>query len=262
MKGLFKFRWGKKHEDFCLNHHIYLQHVMKVKGVYSPRNLLLFKRGSKLSIGKNVIVEEYATMPLDSFCSMGSFSYSASTLPSDMKVGRFCSIAPNVNIMGTQHPTNRFTSSPLTYNSRFVDLVKRDFHKDYDVIPFEMELQPPIVGHDVWIGENSTLKGGITIGHGAIIASNSVVTKDVPPYAIVGGIPAKIIKYRFDENTIQRLLTSKWWDYHITDLPSNLYSSDVNLFLDELVTNLSRGNTVKYNYKKFNLSETFSELSQ
>ncbi len=73
------------------------------------------------------------------------------------------------------------------------------------------------------------------------------------------GIPAKIIKYRFDENTIQRLLNSNWWDYHITDLPSNLYYSDINLFLDELVTNLSRINTVKYNYTNFNLSEIFSE---
>lgn len=233
---------------------------MKIKGVYKTRNLFLLKRGSKIALSGDVIVEEYATMPLNSFCSMGCFSYSASSLPNNMRVGRFCSIAPNVNIMGTQHPINRFTSSPLTYNSRFSNLAKRDFDKDYDILPFQMELPAPIVGHDVWIGENTTLKGGISIGHGAIIASNSVVTKDVPPYAIVGGVPAKIIRYRFEERTIQRLLDSKWWEYHITNLPSNFYSEDINLFLDKLNIDIQENKIKKHTYNNFELSKSFKEL--
>lgn len=235
---------------------------MRTKKVYQQRNLFLLKKGSKICIDTNVAVEEYATMPLNSFCSMGSFSYSASSLPSNMKVGRFCSIAPNVNIMGTQHPTNRFTSSPLTYNSRFARLAKRDFKKDYDLLPFDMGLPPPIIGHDVWIGENTTIKGGIVIGHGAIVASNSVVTKNIPPYAIVGGVPAKIIKYRFDESVIKDLLQSHWWDFHITDLPSNKYSDDITLFLKKLNENIDINKIEKYSYKTFNLSKIFQELSK
>lgn len=260
MDNPFKFHWTKKHEQFCIDNNIFLKHVMKIKGVYKTRNLFLLKRGSKISISGDVVVEEYATMPLNSFCSMGCFSYSASPLPNNMIVGRFCSIAPNVNIMGTQHPINRFTSSPLTYNSRFSLLAKRDFNKDYDILPFQMELPSPIVGHDVWIGENTTLKGGISIGHGAVIASNSVVTKNVPPYAIVAGIPAKVIKYRFSESVIMELLSLKWWDYKFTDLPNNRYCEDINYFIDNLSRSIERGDIEKAIYKKFNIGKELKAL--
>ena len=68
------------------------------------------------------------------------------------------------------------------------------------------------IGNDVWIGEGVTIKGGVTIGDGAVLAMNACVTRDVPPYAIVGGVPAKIIRYRFDNNIIQGLLSIRWWD--------------------------------------------------
>ena len=69
------------------------------------------------------------------------------------------------------------------------------------------------MGNDVWIGENAHIMSGVTIGDGAIVGSEALVTKDIPPYAIVGGNPAKIIKYRFDEYTIEKLLKIKWWDF-------------------------------------------------
>src|SRR6185312_6866720 len=71
----------------------------------------------------------------------------------------------------------------------------------------------PVIGNDVWIGQDVSLNRGVTIGDGAVVAGFSVVTRDVPPYAIVGGNPAKIIKYRFPEETINALLESRWWDY-------------------------------------------------
>lgn len=70
----------------------------------------------------------------------------------------------------------------------------------------------PIIGNDVWIGANAIILQGVTIGDGAIIAAGAVVTKDVPPYAIVGGVPAKVIKYRFSDEVILKLLQIKWWD--------------------------------------------------
>ncbi|GHA00750.1 hypothetical protein GCM10011617_21660 [Novosphingobium arvoryzae] len=75
----------------------------------------------------------------------------------------------------------------------------------------------PKIGHDVWIGQDVVLSMGITIGHGAIVAANSLVTKDVPPFAIVGGNPSKIIRFRFPDEVIERLLASSWWDYDWRD---------------------------------------------
>lgn len=70
-----------------------------------------------------------------------------------------------------------------------------------------------IIGHDVWIGRNAMMKQGLVIGHGAVVGMGSVVTKDVPPYGIVGGVPAKVIKYRFGVDLISDLLDSKWWEF-------------------------------------------------
>ena len=79
----------------------------------------------------------------------------------------------------------------------------------------------PEVGNDVWIGENVFFQGGVIIGDGAVVLAGAVVTKDVPPYAIVGGVPAKVLKYRYDEETIKFLLSIKWWDKDVNWLRDN-----------------------------------------
>jgi acetyltransferase-like isoleucine patch superfamily enzyme len=91
------------------------------------------------------------------------------------------------------------------------------------------------IGHDVWLGSGCVILSGVTIGHGAVIAARAVVTKDVPAYAVVGGNPARIIRYRFDEATIARLLASRWWDLprdQIQNLIPFLQSADMIGFLD------------------------------
>lgn len=125
-------------------------------------------------------------------------------------IGRFTAIGKNCNINLGQHPTNY-----LTYHSIFYRKGNWGFHDDWvGNIEFETK-QPVIIENDVWIGINCIVMGGITIGNGAIVAAGSVVTKDVPPYSIVTGVPAKVIKYRFSEDIIKRLLEIKWW--HLTD---------------------------------------------
>ena len=120
----------------------------------------------------------------------------------DTKIGAFCSIADNVCIGTTHHPVNYLSSHPFIY---YKHMKLADDAKQYD---YEY-VTPVKIGNDVWIGKNAIIMDGIKINDGAIIGANAVVTHDVPPYAIVAGVPAKILKYRFREEQIKSLLKLK-----------------------------------------------------
>jgi acetyltransferase-like isoleucine patch superfamily enzyme len=141
------------------------------------------------------------------------------------KIGRFTSIAPFVQSNHGRHPLTKpfATTSPAFYS-----LMKQNsstFAKKqcYDELVFaDLENKYPIIiGNDCWIGQGAFIVGGITIGDGAVVLAHAVVTRDVPPYAVVGGVPAKVIKYRYDEDDIQFLLRFKWWDKDISWLKDN-----------------------------------------
>lgn len=121
-------------------------------------------------------------------------------------IGKFCSIASGVKIGLGNHPINFISTSPLFYAP------SNPLHYTItDKLKFK-ENEPVHIGHDVWIGTNAVILDGVTIGNGAIIGANSIVTKDVPPYTIVGGVPAKEIKKRFSDEIINRLNSSEWWN--------------------------------------------------
>jgi len=121
-------------------------------------------------------------------------------------VGKFCSISSGVTIGLGQHPTSHVSTHPAFYSS--TQPVAKAFN-DEDIYSPIMKTD---IGHDVWIGQNVLVMDGVKIGIGAIVAAGAVVTKSVPDYAIVGGVPAKVIGYRFDEDIRKSLLATKWWE--------------------------------------------------
>ena len=148
----------------------------------------------------------------------GDFSYVArNSQIYNTKVGKFTCIGPNVNTGMGAHPSSEFVSShPLFYStlgqSSGLIIVEKNLFEEFPSTE---------IGHDVWIGNNAIIKYGVKIGDGAIIGAGAVVTKDVEPYSIVGGVPAKIIKYRFSQDEIEYLVAFKWWDKDLEWMKSN-----------------------------------------
>jgi phosphonate metabolism protein (transferase hexapeptide repeat family) len=124
-------------------------------------------------------------------------------------IGKFCNIATGVRINPSNHPWWRPTLHHFTYRS-----ASYGFHLPDDEEIFDWRSKDRVViGPDVWLGHNSVVMPGVTIGAGAGIGSSAVVTKDVPPFTIVVGVPAKVLRPRFDEATIDRLMRTAWWDW-------------------------------------------------
>ena len=142
--------------------------------------------------------------------SFGKYSYGKPSIiwsnnNAKLTVGNFCSIAQNVKIyLGGNHRIDWVTTYP------FGHIYKNIFNK-FNGIGHPATKGDVIIGNDVWIADNVTIMSGVTIGDGAVIANNSHVVKDVEPYALVGGNPAKLIKYRFTKEQIEKLLEIKWW---------------------------------------------------
>lgn len=148
-------------------------------------------------------------------CSIGSFSYCYSALPEGMVIGRYCSISGGLIILDSHHPVELLTTSAISFRPR--NRLWKDLGPSEENLPVESwniygGKSFPVIGNDVWIGRDVVLSMGIKIGDGAIVAANSVVTKDVPPYAIVAGNPATVKKFRFEEEVVERLLRSRWWE--------------------------------------------------
>ncbi len=161
---------------------------------------------------------------------MGDYSYTGQfTVIMHSEIGKFCSISWGVTIGAGEHDYNKLTTHDFLYNKQY-ELNKGDISYDR----FEKPLK---IGSDVWIGANATVIRGVCIGNGAVVGANSVVTKDVPPYAIVAGCPARIVKYRFSEKIISRLEQLEWWDLPpqvIKDSFELFSSNDIDLAIQKL----------------------------
>lgn len=161
----------------------------------------------------------------------GSYVHKNSVLKG-VKVGRFCAIGENVNVRLFQHPTHMVAISPCFYRKEHTlkTFVNENYYED---LQSNEEGFSVVIGNDVWIGQGVSIKSGIRIGDGAVIGAGAVVTKDVEPYAIVGGVPAKVIRYRFTSEQIESLLKIKWWERGYDWFEKNgKYFSDVNKFIE------------------------------
>ena len=147
--------------------------------------------------------------------SLGFGSYIGADSAISGQVGKYVSIGSMVNVVKGSHPTKGFVSTHSAFYStqNRVDLsyCKEPCFCEFQYADPESKA-PVLIGNDVWIGFGATLLEGVTVGHGAIIAAGAVVTKDVPPYTVVGGIPAKEIRKRFPQETVEKLLDFCWWD--------------------------------------------------
>jgi chloramphenicol O-acetyltransferase type B len=148
--------------------------------------------------------------------SIGRFTQICSAFVNNSEIGAFCSIAPRARIGGGgEHPLDQVSTHSLFYTSDVSQHPNLQFVKESK---FDDTLKKVVIGNDVWVGSDAIIKPGVKIGDGAVIATGSVVVKDVPAYAIVGGVPARIIRYRHDPNLRTQILNSKWWDWPIDAL--------------------------------------------
>lgn len=211
----------------------FIRSIQNIKLEWSNRNNSL-KIGYMCYIKDSMFghmntINDYVTL---NNVMIGDYTYIATgTRIQNSTLGRFCSIGPDILIGLGEHPSNTFVSThPIFFSpSGQAQEVMCDRH-------YFDESAPITIGSDVWIGARAIVLDGVTIGDGAIVAAGSVVTKDVPPYAIVGGVPAKVIKYRFEESEIDFLINFQWWDKDISWLKDNYKCfHDIEQFVAETI---------------------------
>lgn len=173
--------------------------------------------------------------------TMGRYSYMGDNAVVLGMVGRYTSIADRVHVISGRHPIKApFVSThPVFYAQRSAvgkTYVKDQLFDEYKYVNNEDAVKKnfsTVIGNDCWIGEGASIIGGVTISDGAVVLANATVTKDVPPYAIVAGVPARIIGYRYDDQTIQALLEKRWWEREESELKEKAFLfSELDSFIN------------------------------
>jgi virginiamycin A acetyltransferase len=229
----FTVTFNERMLRFFREQKVYLGFFLQIDG--------MIPMGMPLRFERPIYVEPEATMSHGHFWSSGAFSYSRSPLPPETEIGRYCSIASGVEVVGHEHPQDWISSHIFVNSPLLAEQLARDYGRAPDWQDFPLWDRGPVrIGNDVWIGQGVMIRRGVTIGDGAIIASGAAVMADVPPYAIVGGVPAKVMRYRFPEPLIERLQRVGWWDYNCADF-GGLDVRNPEAFLDGLEARIAAG---------------------
>ena len=228
---------------------------------YIKQYIHKFKIGYKCKFGKRITIDSRAnfegknklgdyTVFLNS--SMGYASYvSDHSFIKNTIIGKYTCIANEVMTVAGNHPLSFASIHPAFYSTGYsFSYVKENRFEDFRYLDPERQISI-VIGNDVWIGARATILEGIRIGDGAVVAAGAVVTKDIAPYTIVGGVPARVIKYRFDEETINKLMEIKWWDKDVSWISSHSgLFTNVQKILDCLEEYCNEGNRPSNNEEK------------
>lgn len=218
---------------------------------------VLNRAGGKVTLPAHTVIEAPASLKWTQYeyqIELGAFSYQVSGYCFGAKIGRYCSFGEDVEIGRQNHPTTWVSTSPAFYLRDQIFDLDGGFNGAEHYHNYKFEFQGPAtkarittIGNDVWIGHGAYISAGVTIGDGVIVAANAVVTKDVPPYAVVAGNPAQIKKWRVAPQYVAPLLRLKWWRYAPWQLvhldPSNIknflsglrHMKDVEPFMPDVI---------------------------
>ena len=195
---------------------IYCFVLRKIRGTKKLPKCVLkksYKKYGRLDSLGRYFFDKYTGIPVVRY----TYGYQYLSNDNVKSIGAFCSIAEGQLIVPNDHRLDWITTSPIASLKEF-SFVGRDYVNDY----MSEEDRKIIIGNDVWIGARCIIFEGVTIGDGAVIAAGSIIRKDVPPYAVVGGVD-KILRYRFDKETIEKLLKIKWWNWDDKDIREKIY---------------------------------------
>jgi len=216
-------------EDIALENPnwLHLRATSRVSQAFLELNLFVNNQ-TQMPVNPNALIKIPKSISFESYTSChgvmysaGAFTFSENPL-TEAIAGRYCSIARGLSAMGERHPVEEVTSSSFTY-AYFPHFKKAQFARAHEQLldnayPPKMPASAtgplPVLEHDVWVGQQVILARGITLHTGCVVGAGSVVTKDVPPYTIVAGNPARAIRKRFSAELCQRLLATQWWNYH------------------------------------------------
>lgn len=244
--------------------------------IFFGRNPNPFSPNQLLQFWHTVGVEPYTSFGQTNLLwPMGAFSYGESNLPAAVSVGRYCAIARICRVLRDRHPIEWATMSSVTYDAypspqcpdgRTGYLAHIAAHDDFNSGEFPATWPPASVAggtrieHDVWICEDVQLARDVTIGTGAVVAAGAVVTKDVPPYMVVGGVPARVIRPRFSEKLVERFLQSKWWEYDVSVLKACDYRNPKK-FLDDFENWKAKNTVAPYAPAKITFRDILNDLA-
>lgn len=237
--------------------------------IFSHQNydIQRWKEGDPMCFLRSAEMEPYSAVYRGEFMnSLGAFSFITNpiigTYQMEFSTGRYCSIGGGLRIVGNAHPIASLSSSPIFYDKK--ESWVRSYNEDHGITGAPLVTRNPAkgapkIGHDVWFGSDVYLNQAVRIGNGAVIAANSHVTKDVPDYAIVGGNPARVIRYRFPTPIIRELMDIQFWRFSMRDL-QQLNVQDIEQFIRDFRE--AEGQLKPWNPTRINIWESWCKINQ